>query len=654
MTKRFLSLFLALALCMGLAVPAFAAGDKPQRGVLTCTEHIAPQYEDAQTFSEGLAAVKKDGKWGYIDEDNNVVIPFQYDYTWGFDEGYAVVAKAISTTPEEEDDYATYSYYMKAEIGFIDQDNRYTAFTDLYADYDDDWNFVPGPLTITFRNVVYDYGDGYTDEYRFVPEEETLMFHNGFAVIDYHLFRTDGSQVEITRDTQWGPEICGPIGPVNEGLVPITSLGGEGLDDYGWADTNGNVVRFFLDDPYPGYDISIVRSFNQGLAPVWAYIYDENGDYDENEYCGIMDRSFQWVIRPSYDRHMVSNSTSEYKVFGVTGLLLVKDFNGKWGGVDKNGKTVLPFRYDGLYPYSQGLAAFKENGKWGFIDDKGQVAIPAQYVIVSSFSGNGYAVAYDGQNAFLIDKTGKEIPGTDQLDPSTYFAWDKDDDIPTVYTPGTYVVIEKDGKYGFGKVDYLPELPKQGDTDSWAYDEVVEAIEEELVPTYLQNLYRQNITREEFCDLIVQAVSEALDKDVEALVLERSGKTLTALRQEYKFNDTTSANVAAAYALGIVKGTSDTTFNPYGQITRQEAATMLARAARLLGLKAGTGISFNDAGSFASWAKDEISFVSGLVDPVSNNRVMNGVSSDRFDPASSYTREQAILTILRLFHCAEK
>lgn len=81
---------------------------------------------------------------------------------------------------------------------------------------------------------------------------------------------------------------------------------------------------------------------------------------------------------------------------------------------------------------------------------------------------------------------------------------------------------------------------------------------------------------------------------------------------------------------------------------------MLARAARLLGLEAGTGVSFNDADTFAGWAKDDISYVSGLVDPVSSNRVMNGVSSDRFDPAGSYTREQAILTTLRLFRCAEK
>ena len=41
---------------------------------------IDPQYEDADSFSQGLAAVKKDGKWGYIDMEGNTVIPFQFDY----------------------------------------------------------------------------------------------------------------------------------------------------------------------------------------------------------------------------------------------------------------------------------------------------------------------------------------------------------------------------------------------------------------------------------------------------------------------------------------------------------------------------------------------------------------------------------------------
>lgn len=39
---------------------------------------IKPEYEEAQRFFEGFAAVKKGGKFGYISKEGNVVIPFRY------------------------------------------------------------------------------------------------------------------------------------------------------------------------------------------------------------------------------------------------------------------------------------------------------------------------------------------------------------------------------------------------------------------------------------------------------------------------------------------------------------------------------------------------------------------------------------------------
>ena len=39
---------------------------------------IEPQYEDAKSFMNGLAAVCKDGLWGFIDFGNNNVIECQY------------------------------------------------------------------------------------------------------------------------------------------------------------------------------------------------------------------------------------------------------------------------------------------------------------------------------------------------------------------------------------------------------------------------------------------------------------------------------------------------------------------------------------------------------------------------------------------------
>lgn len=69
-------------------------------------EVIPFEYEDGRSFSEGLAAVKRNNKWGFIDEHNNVVIPFEFDNayvppgrsddSYNFFNGLAKVQKGIN------------------------------------------------------------------------------------------------------------------------------------------------------------------------------------------------------------------------------------------------------------------------------------------------------------------------------------------------------------------------------------------------------------------------------------------------------------------------------------------------------------------------------------------------------------------------------
>jgi hypothetical protein len=50
-------------------------------------------YEDAQRFWEGLAKVQLKGQWGYIDANGKVVIPFRYGIASGFALGVAPVMR---------------------------------------------------------------------------------------------------------------------------------------------------------------------------------------------------------------------------------------------------------------------------------------------------------------------------------------------------------------------------------------------------------------------------------------------------------------------------------------------------------------------------------------------------------------------------------
>ena len=56
-------------------------------------EKIAPKYDDAGNFNEGLAFVSRNGKYGYIDADEHAVIPLKYNGAITFREGVGAVCQ---------------------------------------------------------------------------------------------------------------------------------------------------------------------------------------------------------------------------------------------------------------------------------------------------------------------------------------------------------------------------------------------------------------------------------------------------------------------------------------------------------------------------------------------------------------------------------
>ena len=62
---------------------------------------ISAVYEDASVFSEGFAAVKKNGKWGYIDEAGKSLTEFKYDFCSVFAENKAIAGVLLSADAEK-------------------------------------------------------------------------------------------------------------------------------------------------------------------------------------------------------------------------------------------------------------------------------------------------------------------------------------------------------------------------------------------------------------------------------------------------------------------------------------------------------------------------------------------------------------------------
>jgi hypothetical protein len=60
---------------------------------------LKPQYEKLDDYSEGLIAAFKDDRWGFIDTEGKVLIPFQFADADEFREGTA----QVTITEEDEE-----------------------------------------------------------------------------------------------------------------------------------------------------------------------------------------------------------------------------------------------------------------------------------------------------------------------------------------------------------------------------------------------------------------------------------------------------------------------------------------------------------------------------------------------------------------------
>ncbi|NLA86107.1 MAG: fibro-slime domain-containing protein [Clostridiales bacterium] len=180
----------------------------------------------------------------------------------------------------------------------------------------------------------------------------------------------------------------------------------------------------------------------------------------------------------------------------------------------------------------------------------------------------------------------------------------------------------------------------------WATQTLFEAYQNGLIPEILM---KEDLTlpvyRDEFAAMAVK-LYEALTGTI---VPEADTKA-------NPFTDTDDPDVLKAYALGIVNGTSATTYGPRVKLTREQAATMLTRVYKAATIEDWTLESdsqfpltytnpprFADDSQISSWAKDSVYFMTA-------HGVITGVGENRFAPVGiDATKEQALIISGRAF-----
>ncbi|MBQ7824017.1 MAG: WG repeat-containing protein [Bacteroidaceae bacterium] len=251
-------------------------------------------YDVADSFNDGLAGVKKGDKYGFIDKAGNAVIPVMYDGAWWFSDGLAAV--------------------KGDKWGFINKAGN----TVIPVIYDAAWPFSEG-----LAGVKKDGKWGFIDK-------------TGNTII---------------------PFIYDYVNSFSEGLAGVKKG-----DKYGFIDKAGKTVIPVI------YDYA--DSFSEGLAAV-----------QKSDKMGFIDKADNTVIPVIYD----------YADLFSEGLAAVQKGD-KWGFIDKAGKTVIPVIFDGAKSFSDGLAGVKKDGKCGFIDKTGKAVTPFKYEKVKKGNIAAYTV----------------------------------------------------------------------------------------------------------------------------------------------------------------------------------------------------------------------------------------------------------------------
>jgi len=171
---------------------------------------------------------------------------------------------------------------------------------------------------------------------------------------------------------------------------------------------------------------------------------------------------------------------------------------------------------------------------------------------------------------------------------------------------------------------------------NWAPPELSKLYAMNLLPPMLWGNYRENVTRAEFAAVLVN-----MYETLNGTSIKFPDKTNFTDIENHVFE----AEIRKAFEIELVSGVSETSFNPRGSITRQEAAKMICSFIVImedipLDMSPGSLAFYKDAASISEWAVPFVRFAYV-------NDIMQG-SGGSFNPLSNLTREMTLAMIYRI------
>ena len=422
-------------------------------GVLTATvrmdnpsrmrPHVLGAYDDFRIHhQQRVAAVKQGDKWGLVNYAGRVLLPPQFHAIGSFSDGMTWVMQ-------------------NDKVGYIDS----LGVVRVSPQYEGGYAFHNGQaLVIVSKNsdrtiVIIDREGNVVRE---LPYSKIERFKGGYARV-YNGWRNVGYIREIDYK-EVIPPVYSEVGEFQFGYVRVQ----QGM----WP----------VKDPKVG----ILDSLGQVVVPVEydnAHIVDKDRvvvSKADNDAAAMINMQGQWIV--PFGRFNTIGGIEE------NCIMAVRDGH-KWGCIDRNGRVVIPLKYNRIENFSEGIATVRIGSNHGCVDLEGRLVIPLMYDEIGLSSQGLMPAQKDGfwgvinhQNETVVPFEYRQAPrlqgwgvkkGTIEVYNGRYGVMDLQGRfiIPCTYRyliwhNGLYAA-RKDGKYG--------TLDEKGNVvHDFIYDKIVE------------------------------------------------------------------------------------------------------------------------------------------------------------------------------------
>jgi hypothetical protein len=359
---------------------------------------IAPTFEYAGYFNNGLAVVSKNGKFGYIDKTGELLIDYKFDQSFDFKNGKSVVIKdemyglinpsgKYVLEPKYLDigDFSEGLMYVQSKKGFqyytTDGTVAFTSFFDKASSFENG-----------IAKVQKDNKEGYIrkDGSFIITVDHGELYHYKDSVFVHKL--NDSSNLITDNDNYLFDRFFNEIGLIVEDRAIVLQD-----EKYGYLNGSGELViplefapfsNFFQFAQFKNQHALIQRGNLYGLIDslgngVYPAIFNGIGSF------GLLtpvSKGEGWGYA-SKDVHLEIPYEYNYAYSFKKGKAVVENAEGM-GLIDKNNEIIIPFEYADLKRLKSGLIIAHKDGLYGIMNEKGETVVDIEYRRINQFGSD--------------------------------------------------------------------------------------------------------------------------------------------------------------------------------------------------------------------------------------------------------------------------